>query len=99
MSHLRDMDDLKETFDAQLAPSGSGHVTSDPAISLVDDGLMRIDSELARNGTTAGIVDTIVSNRNLVSSCVYVYYVNVYIASLYSRKLCAHQVWPLAMYS
>lgn len=62
------MDKFKETFDAQLAPapSGSDHVTSDPAISLVDGGLIRVDGE-TRNGTTAALIDTLMANKNLVS--------------------------------
>ena len=62
------MEDFKETFDAQLAPAGGDHVTSDPAISLVDGGLIRVDGEVARNGTTAAVVDTIVASKNLVSA-------------------------------
>ena len=62
------MEEFKETFDAQLAPSSSGHVTSDPAISL-DGGLIRVDGEIhvARNGTTAALIDTLVANKSLVS--------------------------------
>ena len=67
MSHSRDMEDFKETFDAQLTQSGSDDVISDTAISLVDSGLVRVDGETARNGTTAAVVDTLVANRNLVS--------------------------------
>ena len=67
------MEDFKETFDAQLAPSGSGHVTSDPSISLVDGGLIRVDGEIARNGTTAAVIDTIVAGKNLVSDVFYKY--------------------------
>ena len=67
MSHSRDMEDFKETFDAQLTQSGSDDVISDTAISLVDCGLVRVDGETARNGTTAAVVDTLVANRNLVS--------------------------------
>ena len=64
------MEEFKETFDSQLAPSsGGGHVTSDPAISLVDGGVIRVDGEMhtARNGTTAALVDTLMANKNLVS--------------------------------
>jgi hypothetical protein len=63
------MEEFKETFDAQLAPSGGDHVTSDPAISLVDGGVIRVDGEMhgARNGTTAALIDTLMSNKNLVS--------------------------------
>jgi hypothetical protein len=66
---LRDKEEFKETFAAQLAPSGGDHVTSDPAISLVDGGVIRVDGEMhgARNGTTAALIDTLMSNKNLVS--------------------------------
>ena len=69
--HLRDVEEFKETFDSQLAASlGGGHVTSDPAISLVDGGVIRVDGEMhtARNGTTAALVDTLMANKNLVSA-------------------------------
>ena len=67
---MRDVEEFKETFDSQLAPSsGDGHVTSDPAISLVDGGVIRVDGEMhtARNGTTAALVDTLMASKNLVS--------------------------------
>ena len=71
VSHLRDMEGFRKTFDAQLAPAptGGGHVTSDPAISLVDGGLIMVDGEthVVRNGTTAAVVEALMANKNLVS--------------------------------
>ena len=69
MSHVEDMDNFKETFNAQQAPSGQScdaRVTSDTAVSLVDGGVFRVDGEKARNGTTAGMIDTLVAGKNLV---------------------------------
>ena len=70
MSHLRDIKDFKEAFDAQRALNRSpcsGHMTSDPAVSLVDGGdSIRVDGEKARNGTTAAMIDTIMTGKNLV---------------------------------
>ena len=69
MPHVKDMESFKETFYVQQAPSNQScdvHVTSDTAVSLVDSGVIRVDGENARNGTTAGMIDTLVAGKNLV---------------------------------
>ena len=55
-----------EAFNAQLQLSCDGHMISDPAVSLVDGGVMRIEADKAKNGTTAAVVDTIITGKNLV---------------------------------
>ena len=63
------MEDFRDFINKQLVPnppSCDGHVISDPAISLVDSGVIKVDGTIVDDGTAAAVISMVASGKNLV---------------------------------